>query len=782
MAAVPFYIVIGDEQVTGASIVGLTPQPGVDGTYWTTYANRPLLMQTVPTTGSAYAPFWDGSYPAQTNVGGWVKYHHTSYAHQLAPIVANANGDNWYWPSAGLPITGGGFGPTTLLMQLLKQKHAASPYFKLFKYHARAGFGQADGFKATGTSFTAAMAELDKAVTAMGSDTPDYRGIVLDASVSDIRDENLTYSTDVASCIAGIRAHIGDTASEVPVYLVNHAPEMLQESKLITIGTLTDVPAAQFVRGLNASLAATLTNVRLVDMNGAGFSANAAATYNVVDTDPEFYETNEYLELGQKIYNAIEAFEAATPTATPGSGIATYFLLGDSQAVGNLFPLHAILGGQESILGASPGTVRSGQYVWNDVAEEVQLYDVTANANTWGTSTNSYYGPEATLLKRLADEHPDGVLLIKLALSGCALTLEGVAAGAPNSFEESAGTVYTALQTGWNKAKIDCITNLNRVPDVRGVAVMIGDNDTYDTASATAFGTKLGTWVDSLRASLTTRADGEELAFAFHLPPKHLDSGGASVLGIATARETVRGVITALAAADDRITAVSDADLELMRADSIHYGAEAQYEIGYRLADALIALETEGGTTTTAVDSPSGTAAFTVETGSGATDSNSYCSVADADTYHAAQGNPSDWIAATTLEKQDALRQATTFLDYRYGNRWHGLRATSEQSLDWPRSWASDSAGNDIASDEIPVRLARACAVAALLHVRGETLLPTTETSADIDSESNTVGAVSRSVTYRGGKPSQTKFPIVDRILASAGLIGGGGGWGSAVV
>lgn len=712
MAAIPFYIVLGDYQIVGSNANGLVPQPGVDGNYWATYRNWPKLVRTVPASGTAFAPFWDGSI---TPSGAWTKYHLSSAAHQLTPIVAGANGDNWFIPSIGLPPSGGNFGSTSLLMQLLADKHPTAPYFKLFKYGVDAGFGGADGFKAGGTAFVAAMAELDDAIAALGSDTPDFRGIVLDASVSDIQDENLTYYADLASAVGAVRSHIGDTAGDVPVFLVNHAPEILQQSKVITVGALTDVPVAQFVRGLNASAAATLTNLYLVDMNGAKFSANSSATYAEDDPDPQWYSTEDVIQQGQKIYNALLAHEADAPSADPGSGIATYFLLGDSQCVGNLIPLHAILGGQESILGASPGTVRTGQYIWNDVAKSIQLYDLTSNANTFGTSTNAYYGPEATFLRRLAEEHPDGVLVVKLGLSGCALTLEAVSAGAINAFEESAGTMWVALQTAWNQVKIDAITNLNRVPDARGVAVILGDNETLSNTSATAFATKLPIWIARLRATLKTRSDGESLKFALLPPPKHVDAGGTSVLGLAAARSSVRATVEA--AASSSTSVVSDVDLELLRSDSIHYAGEAQYEVGLRLAEGLISLVasssgtsgggtdslTDGATTTTdtVVDGSGSDFAPTedpvdtdlvVETGSGIADADSYLSLVEANARSIARGNPTEWSDATDAQKSNWLRQAAAAgIDIIFGPRWSGYRRTDTQSLDWPRIGASDS-------------------------------------------------------------------------------------------
>jgi hypothetical protein len=247
----------------------------------------------------------------------------------------------------------------------------------------------------------------------------------------------------------------------------------------------------------------------------------------------------------------------------------------------------------------------------------------------------------------------------------------------------------------------------------------------------------------------------------------------------------VRATITALAASDTRATAISDEDLELLRADDTHYGAEAQYDVGYRLADALIALESdEGEAATSDEDSPSGSATFVVEDGSGLTTSNSYCSVADADDFHEHQGNPSDWGNATSLVKQDALRRATAQLDWLFGQEsWAGQRGTSEQALDWPRNYATDAAGYYFDAGEIPDKLAQLTAYGALLLIQGTDISPTVVTTAGIKSESNEVGAISRSITYHGSKPATPELRRLERMATSAGLVVGyGGGWGAATL
>lgn len=65
----------------------------------------------------------------------------------------------------------------------------------------------------------------------------------------------------------------------------------------------------------------------------------------------------------------------------------------------------------------------------------------------------------------------------------------------------------------------------------------------------------------------------------------------------------------------------------------------------------------------------------------------SYISVADADTYHAARGNAA-WAALPTEQKEQALRKACDYMESVYGASWAGYRLVADQPLSWPRSMA----------------------------------------------------------------------------------------------
>lgn len=112
--------------------------------------------------------------------------------------------------------------------------------------------------------------------------------------------------------------------------------------------------------------------------------------------------------------------------------------------------------------------------------------------------------------------------------------------------------------------------------------------------------------------------------------------------------------------------------------------------------------------------------ALIVENGTGSATSESYCSVTDADTYHANRGNDA-WAALSTPLKEQSLRKATDYLEQVYSQAWQGLRIGSVQALSFPRH--SVFVNNYvIASDVIPKALINATAELALKAAAGELL------------------------------------------------------------
>ncbi len=100
--------------------------------------------------------------------------------------------------------------------------------------------------------------------------------------------------------------------------------------------------------------------------------------------------------------------------------------------------------------------------------------------------------------------------------------------------------------------------------------------------------------------------------------------------------------------------------------------------------------------------------ALTVEDGTGLVGADAYISVANADTYFLASANAT-WAAATIPAKEVAIVKATRYMEKRFGTKWKGLIASSEQALGWPRRYVYDERGTELV-DQVPVQIARACA------------------------------------------------------------------------
>lgn len=163
-----------------------------------------------------------------------------------------------------------------------------------------------------------------------------------------------------------------------------------------------------------------------------------------------------------------------------------------------------------------------------------------------------------------------------------------------------------------------------------------------------------------------------------------------------------------------------------------------------------------------------------VETGTAGTDSEAYASVAYCDAYHAAIGN-SLWATLQTVEKEQALRRAASFMCQAYRMQWKGFRVSSSQALDWPRYDVTmpDLVGYSVvSSDVVPDLVVKANAEMALLAAAGP-LNP-----------DRTQGVLSKQVgplkiVYDSNSPQGKKYVAIDDILRP--LIGATSGNGMNV-
>ena len=165
--------------------------------------------------------------------------------------------------------------------------------------------------------------------------------------------------------------------------------------------------------------------------------------------------------------------------------------------------------------------------------------------------------------------------------------------------------------------------------------------------------------------------------------------------------------------------------------------------------------------------------AFTVQNDQGSvTGANAYVDVAFFKAYHEERGNT---FVDDDEKIEQAIIKATDYLDHRFnfvGSRSQGRSQTTE----WPRRDAWDV--NEDLVNGIPVEVKEACCEYALI-AQQMTLNPTPTRDASgaaIQAKSESVGPISRSVTYVGGAAfSMPKYPVADSRLKRTGLVISGG-------
>jgi hypothetical protein len=157
---------------------------------------------------------------------------------------------------------------------------------------------------------------------------------------------------------------------------------------------------------------------------------------------------------------------------------------------------------------------------------------------------------------------------------------------------------------------------------------------------------------------------------------------------------------------------------------------------------------------------------------------NSYVTIADADTYFETRIDSAEWEAADDETKEQALVTATQLIDERH---WIGAAVSSSQALAWPRKNAiyyDPRMGQQItiANNEVPSQIKIAVYEQALHLVQNEDLI-----AQKIQTfESISVGSISLSdsnndVTKTSITPSIILRPL--RPLIRRDGIGMGGSW-----
>ena len=159
--------------------------------------------------------------------------------------------------------------------------------------------------------------------------------------------------------------------------------------------------------------------------------------------------------------------------------------------------------------------------------------------------------------------------------------------------------------------------------------------------------------------------------------------------------------------------------------------------------------------------------ALEVEDGTGKSTAESYISVADASSYHAARGNTAWAALATDALREAALRKATDFMRQVYRSRWQGYKVNEDQALDWPRYYV-EVEGYAIDSDIVPTEIKNACAELALRASAADLNPDLTQGVAR-----EKVGQIE--VEYDKASPQFTRYRAIDALLSPYLKAGGGG-------
>lgn len=148
-----------------------------------------------------------------------------------------------------------------------------------------------------------------------------------------------------------------------------------------------------------------------------------------------------------------------------------------------------------------------------------------------------------------------------------------------------------------------------------------------------------------------------------------------------------------------------------------------------------------------------------LDTTIGGVASDSYVTQAEFLAYASAMGRTiTTETAASAFEP--TLRRAARVIDDQ--SAFRGQQTYQHQALSWPRAYVGYVDGWDVRSDTIPADIKRAQMEMALAMLEGVDPFPVT--LGVIGEESSSIGPLSKSVTYLGGK-GRPAIPAVDRIL-----------------
>jgi hypothetical protein len=167
--------------------------------------------------------------------------------------------------------------------------------------------------------------------------------------------------------------------------------------------------------------------------------------------------------------------------------------------------------------------------------------------------------------------------------------------------------------------------------------------------------------------------------------------------------------------------------------------------------------------------------ALIVEDGTGKTDAQVMTSVAEANAYFMARGEPVP--VSATMEA--ALVRGWQYIENAYRGRWKGRKVYELQALAWPREGIIDEEDFEIWPNVVPKLVKDANAQAALLHIQGVDLEASASATTTLTREVNKVGDVSSEKEYASAASQRNSgFLVIDSYLSGLVVSKPGGDFG----
>lgn len=152
---------------------------------------------------------------------------------------------------------------------------------------------------------------------------------------------------------------------------------------------------------------------------------------------------------------------------------------------------------------------------------------------------------------------------------------------------------------------------------------------------------------------------------------------------------------------------------------------------------------------------------FVVEDGTGKADATSYLSDDDLIAYAVATG-----ADLGSGDPRASLIRATAWIDGTFGARFPGARRNGRaQGLAWPRTGATDAAGETIALSEVPAEIIRATAEAALRELASSGSLAPDEIASGVVKRERMGPMEVEYAVAEGGRSAAPAFPVIEGIL-----------------